>query len=283
MHSRQATLIVDAQARPTPPGFSVHAINAEGCGGSLDPFLSVDVFRMSRPIFPPHPHAGFSALTYLLPESETGFRNRDSLGHDLTIAPGSLHWTMAGTGVLHEEVPIEAGRTALGLQIFVNLASQKKRSKPCILHLDASQVPMLSKAGATIRCVLGESNGMVSPLEPPTSVSLIDVALEPGATFVQTLACEENAFMFVQRGELDIAGAKAGAGQVVRTDPGSDSVEVTAGKGGARLFLFAGRPLDEPAVFHGPFVATTSEGARQMVADFHAGRMGVLEPAEAAV
>lgn len=32
---------------------------------AIDPFLSVDYFRMSAPTFPPHPHAGFSAVTYL--------------------------------------------------------------------------------------------------------------------------------------------------------------------------------------------------------------------------
>ncbi len=39
---------------------------------ALDPVISVDHFRMSQPTFAPHPHAGFSAVTYLFEDSEDG-------------------------------------------------------------------------------------------------------------------------------------------------------------------------------------------------------------------
>ncbi len=32
----------------------------------LDPFLVVSLFEMRGPVFPPHPHAGFSVATYNL-------------------------------------------------------------------------------------------------------------------------------------------------------------------------------------------------------------------------
>ena len=64
-------------------------------GFPLDPFLNVDDFRMSQPTFPPHPHAGFSAVTLMLEDSRGAFVNRDSLGDRSRIAPGGVHWTMA--------------------------------------------------------------------------------------------------------------------------------------------------------------------------------------------
>ncbi|HAJ46452.1 MAG TPA: hypothetical protein DCL54_07725, partial [Alphaproteobacteria bacterium] len=203
MTNRSIHTIADAVQRPGPPGFHVQAVSAALTGGGMDPFLNIDVFAMDRPIFPPHPHAGFSALTYILPESPTGFRNRDSLGHDLTIRPGSLHWTTAGSGVMHEEVPLEQGKTALGLQIFVNLAIAKKRMAPGYLHLHAEDVPVVKSHGAAARVLLGESGGKPSPLNPPTPVRMIDVALEPGAKFTQDLSATENAFVFVMSGALE--------------------------------------------------------------------------------
>ena len=64
----------------------------------LDPFLMVDHFRMREAAFAPHPHAGFSAVTYLFDDSATGLVSRDSLGGEHAIAPGGLHWTLAGRG-----------------------------------------------------------------------------------------------------------------------------------------------------------------------------------------
>lgn len=46
----------------------------------INPFIGVDHAWMSGPTFPPHPHAGFSAVSYLFLDSETGITNRDSLG-----------------------------------------------------------------------------------------------------------------------------------------------------------------------------------------------------------
>ena len=69
--------------------------------GLIDPFLGVDHAWISGPTFPPHPHAGFSAVSYLFLDSETGIANHDSIGNHNLIRPGGLHWTTAGRGVVH--------------------------------------------------------------------------------------------------------------------------------------------------------------------------------------
>ena len=45
--------------------------------------LNVDHFHMSQPSFPPHPHAGFSAITWMLPWSQGGL----SIATALATAP----------------------------------------------------------------------------------------------------------------------------------------------------------------------------------------------------
>jgi redox-sensitive bicupin YhaK (pirin superfamily) len=52
-----------------------------------------------------------------------------------------------------------------------------------------------------------------------------------------------------------------------------DLVEATAGTGGARFLLLAGRPLGEPVVQHGPFVMNTREEIEQAIRDYHSGEL----------
>ena len=68
-------------------------------GGAMDPLLMVDHFRMSEPTFGPHHHAGFSAVTYVLEDSRSAHQNTDSMGNNLPINLGSLHWMVAGRGI----------------------------------------------------------------------------------------------------------------------------------------------------------------------------------------
>lgn len=48
--------------------------------GNIDPFIVLTEFWMPKAFFPPHPHAGFSVMTYMFPDSEGAFINRDSQG-----------------------------------------------------------------------------------------------------------------------------------------------------------------------------------------------------------
>lgn len=69
-------------------------------------------------------------MSYLFLDSETGIDNRDALGNRNLIQPGGLHWTAAGKGVVHEEVPAEQGKTVHMLQIFINLPQEHQADAP---------------------------------------------------------------------------------------------------------------------------------------------------------
>lgn len=108
----------------------------------------VSLYAMRGATFPPHPHAGFMVATYILPESEIGFVNQDSLGTHKRIAPGSRHVTLAGRGVLHEEQPEVEGRLAQGFQIWIDLPDAEREATPQALHLTAASVPRQASEGA---------------------------------------------------------------------------------------------------------------------------------------
>ena len=125
---------------------SVRRLDLEGLGGFAAPVMGFDHYRMSGPTFAPHPHAGFSAVSYVFENSKGGLRNRDSLQHDLVIEPGAMVWTQAGSGVVHDEFPAQAGREVHGVQIFINLASRNKTLSPRMLPIAAADVPVVSDA-----------------------------------------------------------------------------------------------------------------------------------------
>jgi hypothetical protein len=249
-----------------------------GHGLDLDPFLMVSLYAMRGATFPPHPHAGFVVATYILPESEIGFVNQDSLGTRNRIAPGALHATVAGRGVLHEEQPEVEGRLAQGFQIWIDLPQAERERAPEALHLEAERVPWVALSGADVRVVLGSLAGVTSPLSLPTAVSLFDVTMSPRARCELPLRSTDHAFAFVLAGAVDAGGRRATEGQLLRTRAGGDRLDLTAGGDGARLTVFGGTPLSQPRVAQGPFVAGSREQLARFAAAYAAGRFGTLEP-----
>ena len=104
--------VVATRARGEGSAFSIRSIDLEALGDVGSPVALLDDFRVSGRPFGPHPHAGFSAVTYVFEDSPGSLRSRDSLGDDLVVDPGGLVWTLAGSGVLHEEIPAEPGPRA---------------------------------------------------------------------------------------------------------------------------------------------------------------------------
>jgi redox-sensitive bicupin YhaK (pirin superfamily) len=247
----------------------------------MDPYLQIDAFALSEPFFAPHPHAGFSAVTYILPESPIGFINRDSLGGRQRIAPGALHWTTAGRGVQHEEVPELRGTVVLGLQMFINLAARDKQMVPSFIHLEPDEMPVHRSDGAAARVVFGSCNGLISPARLPTvGARLIDIELAAKGTFAQELEPSENCFVWVFEGSV-LAETPDGDRLMSTFDlagfaPGGDRVVLRGGPTGARVALCGGPPLDESVVASGPFVMSSAEQIQRVVAAYRSGAMGHL-------
>lgn len=264
------------------PGFSAYSLRGLG-DYPLDPFLNFDDFRMSVPTFPPHPHAGFSAVTYMFEDSPGAFINRDSLGDQSRIGPGSIHWTQAARGMLHEEIPEAPGTVCHGLQMFVNLRSDHKRAAPQAWHVDSKGIPELHPTpGAKVRVLAGDHGGKVSPLpDLLTRIILLDVQLAPGAHL--ELVIPERTCVLMTRlggGALGPRGEghelKAHHGVGLAAD--GQGVELTAGPQGLHLLLGAGQPIGEPVVFGGPFAMTNRADVEDAFARYRLGEMGRLEP-----
>lgn len=192
------------------------------------------------------------------------------------MRPGALHVTVAGAGVLHEEHPERPGVLARGYQIWIDLPDEEREILPQARHLAADQVPQRASPQATLRVVLRAADGLASPLDLPTAVSLIDVRLAPGARWVHRLPAGDHAVAFVLDGALYGGAHRATAGQLLCSRPDGDRLSVAAGDHGARFTLLAGTPLQRPRLMHGPFVARDPQQLARFVHAHADGRFGRL-------
>lgn len=239
--------IVIAQLHRANHAGHFRAFGLRGEAGLLSPFLGVDHYWMNGPTFPPHRHAGMSAVSYLLLDSETGMTNRDSIGTDNLIRPGGLHWTTAGQGVVHEEVPAEPDKTVHGLQIFVGLAPARRDIAPFPLTIEPQDVPVIQRPGAKIRVPVGRYGDTHSPLTPPTEVTLLDVSLEAGAELTVPVAAGHALFAMPIFGTVEVADQRFDSEHLrVPVFPAQDAprgISFRAPQGSVKVVLFSGPPL----------------------------------------
>ncbi|MDM0054175.1 pirin family protein [Variovorax fucosicus] len=256
--------------------YGLHASNP----AQIDPFLGIDHAWMSAPTFPPHPHAGFSAVTYLFLDSETGIANRDSQGNSTLIQPGGLHWTAAGRGVVHEENPAVQGSTVHLLQIFVNLPSERQDAAPFALTLAPQDVPVVQRPGARVRVPLGSFGGVHSPLTPPTDVTLLDISLEAGAELALPLTAGQRAFVMPIFGSAEVDGESFSLDNLgVPILPVANEAmthKLVAWSGAAKVAVFIGEPLGQPVLSNGPMAFASQKSLNAAAAAYHRGDLGTL-------
>lgn len=264
-------------------GSQFRAFNLRGdhSASPIDPFLGVDHAWISGPTFPAHPHAGFSAVSYLFLDSETGIDNRDALGNRNLIRPGGMHWTVAGSGVVHEEVPAEPGKTVHMLQIFINLPEARQADAPFALTLETQDVPVVHLPGAKVRVPLGSFSGVESPLTTPTEVGLLDISLEPGTELNVPIAEGHVAFVMPIDGDITIDGQAFSLTEQklpVNLPQGDERVvTLRADKGSAKVVVFSGRPLHQPVFWQGPLALATPDALETAINAYRRGDFGTLD------
>jgi len=259
--------------------FSVRSLDLREMESLASPIIVLDNFRVSGQPFGPHPHAGFSAVTYVFEDSPGSLRSRDSLGNDIVVGPGGIVWTQAGSGVMHEELPAEADRELHGLQVFVNLSAKNKLAKPQVLMLNSVDVPEWeSDAGERVKVVVGTFDGVSSSLAPIEAFSLLDIHLQREVTF--SLENGNNAIVYVITGSVR---AHADGGEC-RLDTeravalrGEGRVTLRASES-AHVVVLSGTDIQEPVVSHGAFIMNDRSQIEAAVKRYNAGDMGHLAP-----
>jgi redox-sensitive bicupin YhaK (pirin superfamily) len=239
--TRKIDRIVQAKSNSIGTGFKSYDIGQQQVGPAIQPFLQLAHYFMSQPTFREHPHQGFSAVTYMFEDSEGSFFNEDNQGDRSTIYPGDLHWTQAGSGIRHNETPIEPGKICHGIQMFVDLPIADKALPPKAFHLSAAQIPVYrTDSGARVRVVVGSANGIDSPLNITTKIRFLDAILPAHATIDHDIAPHESAFILVVKGSGQTDDQIFQAQDAVLFENDGNQISIQAGAEGLQYVLCIG-------------------------------------------
>jgi len=279
IHSRSVEQLIVGQATSDGAGVKLTRVLTQNLQQRLDPFLMLDAFGSDNPDdyiagFPDHPHRGFETITYMIAGR---MLHRDSAGNEGLLQNGGVQWMTAGKGVIHSEIPQQEEGVMEGFQLWLNLHSSEKMNAPWYRDFQNEALPKLVTAqGVAVTVIAGESHGVKGAVTRDITQALyLDLHMPAGSRFEQLLAADHNAFLYVYRGEVSVAG-KVIAPQrmaILTNRDEADGVVIEAGTD-ARVLLISGRPLKEPIAQYGPFVMNTKEEIYQAMSDFRDGTLG---------
>ncbi len=207
---------------------------------NYDPFVLWDHFDISGGGFPPHPHRGFEAITWLF---NGGMQHRDNLGNEGTIHANGAQRFTAGSGIVHSEMP---NGHAAGIQLWINLPRRLKAMAP-----DYQQVASIEPEtadGIEIRTIVGE-NGVI---HLHTAVEYLDIRMKTDETCKRAIPSGFRGIIYVVSGHLESHGHSATTGHALLVDDESELTLHT--KTDTHLLWCFGAPHHEPIHQHGPFV-----------------------------
>lgn len=226
----------------------------------FDPFLMLDSFDSTDPAdytagFPWHPHRGIETITYLI---NGKIEHMDSLGNKGTIESGESQWMTAGSGILHQEMPMASERM-LGLQLWLNLPKSEKMADPAYLGITQEMMPVVETDQATVRVLSGSYNGVSGVKPHHIQASILDVSLVKKGSIALPTKPDETVFAFLITGNAVIDAHLINEKTAVLFGAGeSVTIEATPDHD-LRFLLFSGKALHEPIAWGGPIVMNTRE------------------------
>lgn len=254
-------------SRPTIEGAGVHLKRAFGPSEVplLDPFLMLDDFHSENPAdytagFPWHPHRGIETVTYMI---RGIVEHGDTLGNRGSITSGDVQWMTAGSGILHQEMPVAYRGLMQGFQLWVNLPASDKMMKPRYRDVRSETITSISVGkGVDVKVIAGEVADTKGPVKDlVVEAEYLDVAMEPDRQFKHSIKKGNRAFAYVFEGEGSFDPGKKSpirSELLVVFGDGNDVV-VNSGNGGLRFLLVSGKPIGEPVAWGGPIVMNTEK------------------------
>ena len=222
----------------------------------------------------PHPHIGLSTVTYLF---DGKIRHRDSLGTEMVIQPGDVNLMTAGRGIVHSERTPEELRGApmsvSGLQTWLALPDGKEEVAPVFENTAALRLPEIDAEGVSGRVVIGDFQGLRSPVRAHSETLYADLRMAPGASVKIPADAEERA-IYTLEGEVSISGDVFPAERLLVFRPGDEIV--VSSDTGAHFMLFGGASLGSQRYIWWNFVSSSKERIEQAKQEWKTGRFDIV-------
>lgn len=242
---------------------------------STDPFIILMDDRLNLPGGEPvggaHPHAGFETVTLVLK------------GDDKHWKTGSLEVMTAGKGIVHTEEMTDPTDMHI-LQLWLALPKDKRWIEPRWQELLAENAPVYETDKGRAVIYSGSSNGVTSPMQNYTPLTLVDFKMETDATMSQKVPAAYNGFVYVVWGSVSVGEKVLHTGEAgwlnKGTGNGLTEVQFTTGKQAAHFILYAAQPHGDAIVNHGPFIGDSREDIVRLYHEYNKGQMPHLNDLE---
>ncbi len=200
----------------------------------------------------------------------------------------------AGSGILHQEMPKGDARGRMhGFQLWANLPSHLKMTKPRYQDVTASDIPLVvDDDGTSVRIVVGSFWGKTGPVDGiAAEPQYLDITVPAGKLKRFKIDTRRSAFAYIFEGSARFRDAAEPVGVLIEKEVdgeevhlrdmsgnrtlvvfgAGDEVVVQAGDQGVRFLLVSGSPIREPVAWHGPIVMNTREELMTAVRELQTG------------
>jgi len=163
----------------------------------------------------------------------------------------------------------------MGFQIWINVPSERKMDDPRYGTEPPENIPVFSGEGVSARVLAGTLGDLQGPFSTVQSVQIVDYTLEPGANHIHSLhSTHDNCLIYAYKGSGAISGVNLPAFHVARLNAEELTIRdfsLTADSDGLSVMVFAGKRLNQPIAWHGPFVMTTDAEIDTAVREYQRG------------
>lgn len=221
-----------------------------------------------------HPHRGFETVSIILAGE---LDHVDSLGNEVPLRGGDIQIMNAGRGIQHGGDMRPDPHTGLfhEFQLWVNVPATHKMEAPSLHNVAAAEIPTVEREGATVRVLTGAYAGHRSPAQTTAPTTILHVTLLPDAgPFEMDLPPGQRGFIYMIGGQLQVHDQHAAAFETLDFGTEGTTLRAEVRSEGAEFLVLAGRPLNEPVAFGGPFVMNTAAEIEQAFADLRRGGFG---------
>lgn len=232
-------------------------------GVNLDPFLLLDDIHSDDPKdysagFPWHPHRGIETVSYIVNGS---IEHEDSLGNKGAIKAGEIQWMTAGSGIIHQEMPLQKNGLIRGFQLWVNLPRSHKMMQPRYQDIKKAEVPEITiDDDIKVNILAGKLNGAVGPVQDIiTNPTYLDFTIEAETQFMHRVEPDHTVMAYILHGNGYFDDNKQ---QLIEKDhlvvfnPG-EQINISTDNDQIRFLMMSGKPLNENVAWHGPIVMNT--------------------------
>lgn len=228
----------------------------------------------------PHPHRGFEPITFLIQGEQL---HRDSLGHESVVKTGDVQWTTAGRGIIHAERPtkdfVQKGGTLEGIQLWLNLPSEKKMIQPNYQHIKSEDFNVVRSEDnkITAQIIAGSLEGKSGKIATQTQVNAFIIDAEEGGEYNLSIDKKDHSLLYLLNGEITVndVDLKQDENQLVEFNQDGEGFELKV-KAKSKLLFLSAVPFNEKVASWGPYVMNTQTEIMEALRDYQMGKMGFL-------